>query len=263
MEKKAIQLGNLTVSRLMAGGNPLSGFSHQSKDRDEEMLNYYTCEKIKEFFFECERNGIDAICARSDAFIMRVFREYWGEGGKARWIAQTATEYRDSYFAISAAVSAGAAAVYIHGGETDKICKSGQAESLHDIIAYGKKLGVPMGIAAHDPRTHLMIREMGVDNDFHVICMYNLGGYKSNTRPDTDAEFNDRDRALALDAARRIPLPCVLYKILGAGRKTMAEALVDVQPALKPTDGVLVGMFIKDDPNMVRSNAEAIFGLPQ
>lgn len=43
---QTVQLGNVTVSRLILGGNPFSGFSHQNPDRDREMLRYYTTDQI-------------------------------------------------------------------------------------------------------------------------------------------------------------------------------------------------------------------------
>jgi len=261
MKQTTIKLGNLTVSRLMVGGNPISGFSHQGKDRDNEMMDYFTAENVKALFRECEKYGVDTAVLRTDNFIMRMLREYWNEGGKIKWIAQTADD--DSKRHIDTAVANGAGAVYIHGGVTDRMFKDGRAEEFHGIVEYGKKAGVPVGIAGHDPAYHLKLREMGVACDFHVISLYNLHGYKSNTRADTDEAFIDADRAAALDAAKRIDLPCILYKILGAGRKTMDEALIDIKPAIKTTDGVNVGMFMKNDPDMVRKNAEAIFDLPQ
>ena len=261
MNKTSIQLGDLCVSRLMAGGNPISGFSHQSGDRDREMMDYFTAENVKKLWRECESLGIDAVVARTDAFIIRMLREFWNEGGKIKWIAQTADD--DSFKNIDLAVGAGASAVYIHGGVTDKIFSDGREKEFFAIVAHGKKRGVPTGIAAHDPLNHLRLREMEVPNDFHVVSLYNLRGYATNTRPDTDAAFHEQDRAAALDAARRIELPCILYKILGAGRKTIEDALTDIRPAIKPSDGVNIGMYPKDDPDMVRKNAEAVFGLPQ
>ena len=261
MIKTTIKLGGLTVSRLMVGGNPISGFSHQSGDRDNEMMNYFTVENIKRLLRECESHGIDTAVLRTDNFIMRVLREYWNEGGKIQWIAQSADD--DSKKSIDIAVNNGAKAVYIHGGIADRMFKDGKADEFHSIVEHGKMKGVPIGIAAHDPAYHLELRKMNVANDFHVVSMYNLHGYKSNTRDDTDEAFVDADRAASLYAARSIELPCILYKILGAGRKTMDEALQDIAPAIKPIDGVNVGMFVKDDPDMVRRNAEAVFGLAQ
>ena len=43
-----VHLAGPTVSRLIIGGNPFSGFSHQGPGRDDEMLDYYTIDSIKE-----------------------------------------------------------------------------------------------------------------------------------------------------------------------------------------------------------------------
>ena len=38
----------LTVTRLIIGANPFGGYSHQNRERDQEMVTYYTPERIKE-----------------------------------------------------------------------------------------------------------------------------------------------------------------------------------------------------------------------
>ena len=37
-----------TLTRLLIGANPFGGFSHQSPQRNQEMLSYYTQERIIE-----------------------------------------------------------------------------------------------------------------------------------------------------------------------------------------------------------------------
>ena len=37
MSLDTVKLGNLSVSRMILGGNPFAGFSHQNPQRDEEM----------------------------------------------------------------------------------------------------------------------------------------------------------------------------------------------------------------------------------
>ena len=53
-------------------------------------------------------------------------------------------------------------------------------------------------------------------------------------------------------------MPCIAYKILGAGRLTIEEGLADVAQALRPKDGVLIGMFPPDRPDIVRENVAAV-----
>ena len=70
-----IKLGRHSVTRLIVGGNPFSGNSHISRERDIEMRNYYTVEKIKETLRQCENAGINAWQSRGDRHITRVLHE--------------------------------------------------------------------------------------------------------------------------------------------------------------------------------------------
>ena len=73
-ELACIHLGSLEVSRLLVGGNPISGFSHQNSERSRQMVEYFTVERIKGLWRVCEEKGITALVARADAFVMRVDR---------------------------------------------------------------------------------------------------------------------------------------------------------------------------------------------
>ena len=90
-----IRIGSLEVSKLIVGGNPFSGISHQSVERNDEMADYYTTAKIKETLADCERCGINTFIGRADNHIARLIREYRNEGGAIQWIAQSAPERKD------------------------------------------------------------------------------------------------------------------------------------------------------------------------
>ena len=44
----SVDLCGLKVTRLILGANPFAGFSHQTPERDGEMRDYYTVERIME-----------------------------------------------------------------------------------------------------------------------------------------------------------------------------------------------------------------------
>jgi hypothetical protein len=77
-------LGALPISRLVIGGNPFSGFSHQSLQRDAEMRAWYTDERIIATLFEAEALGLSTCLMRGDDHITRVLAEYWRRGGVLR-----------------------------------------------------------------------------------------------------------------------------------------------------------------------------------
>ena len=88
-----IQLGQTPVTRLIVGGNPFSGNSHWSNERDWEMRDFFTYEKIKQTLFHCEECGINSMLLRGDMHIMRLIHEYRREGGRMHWIAMTGSEF--------------------------------------------------------------------------------------------------------------------------------------------------------------------------
>lgn len=260
-ELPKIRLGTLEVSRLIAGSNPISGFSHASAERSRQMLEYFTVDCIKAHLHACEAHGITALVARADRFVMRVLAEYWREGGRIEWITQTAPEMRDPLANIRQAKQAGASAIFVHGGEVDQLFKDGKEEEIRARLELIRSLGLPAGVAAHEPQNHLELQQRGFPIDFHLVCMYNLTGYRGKATVEPEEVFDHADRAIALTALRQLEKPCIAYKVLGAGRLTPEQGLADVREALRPTDGVLVGMYPPDHPDIVGDNVRRIVAL--
>lgn len=50
--------GKVSVSRLLVGGNPISGFSHQSRAMDEEIMGYFSAANVQKLLAQRERAGI-------------------------------------------------------------------------------------------------------------------------------------------------------------------------------------------------------------
>lgn len=259
---RTIALGSLSVSRLLVGGNPISGFSHQTPERSSAMIDYFTVARIKGLLNACERAGITAIVARSDAFIMRVLHEYWSDGGQIRWIAQTAPEYRDAQQNITLAHAHGASAVYVHGGDVDRMMAEGKADAIRALVASIRELGLPAGVAAHDPANHRKIQQLGMPVSFHMVCMYNLTGYQGNAQRTPTERFDPEDRGKALDILSELEQPAILYKLYGAGRLTPEKAFGDIAERIRPCDGVCVGMYPPDAADMVERNVLLAEHLP-
>lgn len=256
-----INLGTLKVSRLIAGSNPISGFSHASSERSQQMVEYFTVDRIKAHLRDCEANGINALVARADRFVMRVLAEYWREGGRIQWIAQTAPEMRDPMANIQQAKQAGASAIFVHGGDVDQLFAQEQVEEVRARVERIRSLGLPAGMAAHEPCNLLEAQDKEIPVDFYLVCLYNLTGYRGRTTLEPKEEFDHKNRALALATLRQLERPCIAYKVLGAARMSPEEGLADVRQALRPTDGVLIGMFPPDHPDIVGENVRRIAAL--
>ncbi len=66
-----VQIGATSVSRLILGSNPFSGFSHQSPQTDREMMRYFTTERIKATLRQAEALGVNTLIARTDHHVLR------------------------------------------------------------------------------------------------------------------------------------------------------------------------------------------------
>ena len=84
------KIGKAAVSRLIVGGNPISGNAH-SRDLpyvSSLIRRYFTDEKCIETLHLCEECGINTAQFRTDSHIVRILDKYWKQGGKMQWIAQ-------------------------------------------------------------------------------------------------------------------------------------------------------------------------------
>lgn len=281
-----IKLGSLEVTRLIIGGNPFSGNSHVNESLSEAMRDYFTTARIKETLFRCEEFGINTMQLRGDAHIMRMIREYRAEGGTMKWIGQTGTEFLSFENNVRQMVKAGADAIYHHGSSTDKLFLAGDLASLRDRLKILRDTGLPVGLCTHIPEVIRYSEEHGWDVDFYMGCVYNISrkekGYdefraacgSGNDQPDTaiydvagtgsgihdvagpdgalsGEPFYDSDIPVMYDRIRKTSKPCLAFKILGATRRcasqeTVRAAFHEAFREIKPTDGVIVGMFPKD-----------------
>jgi hypothetical protein len=245
MSLPMIAVRELKVSRLVLGGNPISGFGHGTPQRDQAMLDYFTAENAKKLFRRCEECGVNTVFMRADNHVIRLLREYWNEGGKIQWVAQTATG-EDQVANIKKAKQFGAKAVYLHGGTMEDFFKRGEKDAIRRQIDTIHEVGLPAGCASHNPAYLLEIEERGWAPDFYMMCLYHIEGYKGKLGVEQHEKFRHEDRKVALETIRKLPRPCFAYKILAAGRLNPREAFKEVFSQIKPTDGVNVGMYPPD-----------------
>lgn len=244
-----ITLGNLTVSRLIVGGNPFSGNSHQPGDVNRAMLDYYTTDRIKACLEESYRTGVNAFLGRADKHIMRVLREYWNEGGSLKiWIAQTAPEYGSMKKNIDQAIGYGASSVYIQGNQVDAAFKEKRLDDILPWLDHIKSNNIVAGMASHRSDVLLYAQEKGYPVDFYMQCFYNLS--------DRDETYLEEDRKAAAAVIPKLNKPVIAYKILAAGRNEPDEAFSYAFSHIRQTDAVCVGVFPKDRPHEIAQNAE-------
>lgn len=249
-----VPFGKHSVSRLIVGGNPVSGNSHVSNALSREMVDYFTVENAKKLLRDCERAGVNTWQSRGDRHIMRVLHEYRQEGGKIQWIGQTASEVADVPRNIREMASE-ALGIYHHGSQTDKFWAAGKIENVRDMLKVMRDSGVRVGLGTHIPEVVDYVESKNWDFDFYMTCVYNLSRTEEESsklagRPIKGEYFHHADRERMLQRVRQTSKQCLIFKIYGATRncdseESMRGVMRQAFQYAKPTDCVVVGMFPK------------------
>jgi hypothetical protein len=247
-----IKLGGLEVSRLIIGGNPFSGFSHQNPETDLAMKRYFTADRIKWTLRSAEELGVTAFIGRADRHITRLLFEYRGDGGKINWIAQTCPEAASQSRSIEDAIAEGAAACYLHGGVMDNLLARGELQEIPDLIRKIRDSGIPAGIAGHNPKVFEWA-EANLDVDFYMCSYYNSAhrDQGAEMRSGMAEWFKKEDRDAMVSLIRGLSRPAIHYKIFAAGRTEPKEAFEFTARHLRPGDGVCIGVYPEHKPAML------------
>ena len=222
------KIGNVTISRLICGGNLISGWTHSRDLKYISALSkaYNTDEKAMETLALCEENGINAMLAGS----CRVLTKYWNErGGRIQWIAQTHPKPDDIKSDIQRAVDSGAVAAYVQGGIGDRWIKHGRVDLLGECVAFIREKGVPAGIGGHSLEVPIACEKAGIRPDFYMKTLHH-GNYWSATPKEKRVGFNvdtnspdDHDNIWcirpeeAIEFMRTVEVPWIAFKVLAAG----------------------------------------------
>ena len=251
-----LTLGKQPISRLIIGGNPISGNSHVSKAMDMQMEDYFTSARIKQTLFRCVECGINAMQLRADKHIVRIIREFRQEGGDMHWIAQTAPEYGSFEGNLALIQSSRPAAIYHHGTVTDMLFKSGEYDEIIRRLRLIRQTGAPVGLCSHMPEVLKYAQEHRWDIDFYMASVYNLSRADRVSSAvtgisNTDEPFFCEDIPVMYRTVRELEKPCLVFKILGAtrrcsGQDEVRQAFAEAFSNIKDTDGVVVGMFPKE-----------------
>lgn len=260
------RIKNLTISRLISGGNLISGWAH-SRDLHyvhNLMDHYNTPEKVLDTLAVLEECGVNAIIADPRKKPMDVFKAHWKRGGKIQWIAEGHPEPNDLTTNIKASIDWGASAVYIQGVIGDRWLKDGHTDKLGECVEFIKSQGVPGGLGAHVLDVIVNSEARGFDPDFYVKTLHHTN-YWSSRRSDqgTDVVSNNADNFWeptpreTIQFMKTVKKPWIAFKTLAAG-------------AIHPTSGfqyafeggadfICVGMFdfqVREDAIITRKILE-------
>jgi len=250
-----IRLGRYELTRLIAGANPVEGYSHSSNNLSRHMQEYFTLERTVEYVRRCEQAGINTWQtghgpAERTLQTLRIVRE---SGSKIHWFCLGYES--EKLKPLSEVLAYKPIAIVHHGGETDGLFRSGQAEKVHDFVKKVHDAGVMAGISTHNPANLAYAEEKGWENDFFMACLYQVSRPMEEIRKKLgtailDEPFLESDRDDMTAVIQKARKPCLAFKILAAGRlcgsaSSVESAFQYAYSRIKPSDGVIVGMYPK------------------
>ena len=264
-----IRLGKHRVSRLIAGWNPVAGYSYMGPFMDRHMREYFTLERTIGFLQDCERNGITAWQLDHGDKAVGAVRALREQGAQMKFLCLHSG--RDGAAPVDKVVAdLKPIAIVHHGGATDAMFRRGQSGQVRDFVERVRDAGAMAGVSAHNPDCIKRVADEGWPVDLFMTCFYYL------TRPAEQLEkmvpaktlqiahynFFASDPLAMTEVARQVDQPCLGFKILAAGRhcgrtQEVAEAFKFAFEHLKPTDGVIVGMYPRFG-DQVRENAQHV-----
>ncbi|MCL2639690.1 MAG: hypothetical protein FWD53_02485 [Phycisphaerales bacterium] len=248
----------LRLTRLLIGANPFGGYSHQNPQRDEAMRNFHSVPKILETWERAKAAGINTFVTNNETpHVLEAVKAYFSGGGTMQWISQiNGRNFPNMPAAIDDAVKIGCKGIYFHGLRVENLYAENDAATLKSWCDHARSLGIPIGVAAHDPKVHLWVNELDIV-DFHAVCFFNCGSLHS-AKGGGGSRFQLCDVPAAIEAVRAIKKPCIAYKIMGAGRIDAQMAFEHAFANIKPNDVVNVGMHRGDNDSMVEDNAAIV-----
>ncbi len=222
------RIGNVSISRLIIGGNQFSGWSHS---RDLPYLRqlftaYSSDKKIMDTLELCEEMGINTMLTGGSGHL----KKYWKErGGQIQWIAQVHPKTTDVTTDIERAIDSGAVAAYVQGGVGDSFVKGGRVDLLGKAVDFIKQNGLIAGIGGHSIEVPIAVEKAGIEPDFYMKTLHH-GNYWSATPKEDRVDFNvdsgsllDHDNIWSITPEKTIEFmkavsrPWVAFKVLAAG----------------------------------------------
>lgn len=260
-----IPLGPHRVTRLIAGYNPIGGFSHTTLHMSHHMREYFSAERTAAFLLHCQRQGINTWQYDHTEKTQRAIRLAREQGCTIQLICLHAERPTDA--PLKEVMQLQPIAIAHHGGVTDSLFRAGQAQKVHDFVKKVHDCGVLAGVSAHNPENIQRIADQGWEVDFFMTCFYYVTRpreemLKTLGKVPVGEPFFESDPEEMSQVIRNVDKPCLAFKILAAGRlcwsrESVERAFQYAFSRIKKIDAVIVGMYpcFKDE---VRENAEYV-----
>ena len=165
------QIGSAKISRLLLGGNLVSGYMHA---RDLKYVTslfraYATEEKMMETFHVAEQHGINTVFETGAEYVRKYNERF---NGHMQFIPHIRVDLGMNETAltehIQKQVDSGAVALYVWGVAADNLVKNNAVDQLARAVELAKKHGLPIGVGGHSLKVPMACEANQIPCDFYV-----------------------------------------------------------------------------------------------
>ncbi|MBD3265639.1 hypothetical protein GF373_03130 [bacterium] len=226
------KIGDVTISRLICGGNLIAGYAH-SRDLvyvSDLLKSYFTEDKILDTLELCEENGINTAVLipnqtkHGDTY--RILTRYRDErGGNMQFLMQGVPLGQERLDSIQKAIDHGAVGAICMGNDSDRLVREGKTEEIGKIVSFIKENGLLAGVASHSINVPIECEKLDIDPDFYMKTVHS-NNYWSKRRPDQHKDvidnysvdnYWDKTPEKTIEFMETVKKPWIGYKVLAAG----------------------------------------------
>lgn len=259
------KIGDVTISRVICGGNLIAGYAH-ARDLiyvSDLLKGYFTPEKIFDTLELCEENGINTLITHftgrpRDNRVSDLLGRYWRErGGEMQWIAQCVPDPKNVRAIVNKAIDIGACGCFLMGGMGDKWTRGKRVDLIAQTVEGIREQGVIAGVAGHSLQVIKACEAANLEVDFYVKTFHH-DQYWSATPKEHREDFivdqgrsrdhnKDHDNIWCIKPEEprafmsKVKKPWIAYKVLAAGAIHPREGLKYAFD--NGADFILAGMF--------------------
>jgi hypothetical protein len=263
-----VKLGKHEVTRLIIGGNPVYGYSHFNRLLSQHQSDWHTPEHVAALLKRCELAGVNCWQNSYAERSLKDIDAYREAGGKMHWLCLGKPDWDQHPENIADAAKHKPIGIAPHGALAERLHREKKLDTLTDILKKIRDTGVLVGLSAHNPALIELSEEKGWGVDYYMCCLYYL------TRPREEFQkvlgdtlplgeiYLPTDPPRMFKAVKAAKKPCLVYKVLAAGRRVGNKAEIrdcfkTALENIKPTDAMIVGMY-QQFGDQVGDNAAAV-----
>ena len=249
-----VKLGKHDVTRLIIGGNPIYGYSHFNRLLSQHQTDWHTPERVVELLKRCEKAGLNCWQNSYAERTLQDLDRYRADGGTMHWLCLGKPDWDQHPDRIADAAKRKPIGIAPHGALGYRLHREKKFDVLADLLKRIRDQGVLVGLSAHNPALVELAEEKAWPVDYFMCCLYNRTRSREELQKLLGGDLPLGEIYLPSDPARMFKViksvkkPCLVYKVLAAGRRIGSKAEIRecfkvALDNIKPEDALIVGMY--------------------